>query len=41
MCCGERFWTVEGGVSLFANESDARQSLKHDLALEFTVAQHN
>ena len=33
MCCGERFWTVEGSVNLFRDESMARQMVKTELAL--------
>jgi len=41
MCCGERFWTVEGNVNLFCDESMARQLVKKELALEFTATRNN
>lgn len=41
MCCGERFWTVEGNVNLFRDESLARQLVKKELALEFTATRNN
>lgn len=41
MCCGERFWTVEGNVSLFQDESEARSANKKKLALEFSSASNN
>lgn len=41
MCCGERFWTVEGNVKLFKDESAVRQVLKKQLALEFSATRKN
>ena len=41
MCCGERFWTVEGNVNLFCDESTARQLVKKELTLEFTATRNN
>jgi hypothetical protein len=41
MCCGDRFWTVEGSVSLFRDESEARQVLKKEFAMEFSITHHN
>lgn len=41
MCCGERFWTVEGNVNLFNNETAARQVVRKQVALEFSAAHPN
>lgn len=41
MCCGDRFWTVEGSVSLFRDENEARKLLKKELALEFSAPRNN
>ena len=41
MCCGERFWTVEGSVQLFADESMARQLLKKETGMELSIMRHN
>ena len=41
LCCGERFWTIEGNVDLFRDESLARRALKKELTLEFSAARNN
>jgi len=41
LCCGERFWTVEGSVDLFQDESDARKAIKKELAIQFSSATRN
>lgn len=41
LCCGERFWTVEGTVKLFKDESSAREVLKQELKLEFSATRKN
>jgi hypothetical protein len=41
LCCGERFWTIEGSVDLFRDESAARQAISKELTLEFSAARRN
>jgi hypothetical protein len=41
LCCGERFWTIQGSVDLFRDESSVRLALKKELTLEFTSARNN
>ena len=37
MCCGERFWTIEGNVSLLQNELDARKLAKDSISSEHST----
>lgn len=41
MCCGERFWTVEGSVGLISNPFDLELVLKKELALEASLLPRN
>ena len=41
MCCGERFWMVEGNVKLFKDQSMVEQILKQEMSLEFSATQKN
>lgn len=41
MCCGERFWTVEGSVRLFSDESAALAATMRELTLELFSASNN
>lgn len=41
MCCGERFWTVEGSVELFSSPFDLEMALKKELALEASLLPKN
>lgn len=41
MCCGERFWTLEGEAKLFNTEAQVRASVKSHLAKPaYTSAAH-
>lgn len=41
MCCGDRFWTVEGSVQLFNSQLDLQLALKKEMALEFSSLRKN
>lgn len=42
MCCGERFWMVEGNVDLFQDESVALKALKKEIPVEYSAtSRHN
>lgn len=41
MCCGERFWTIEGETKMFDCEAQVRASLKSHLALKAPAAHQN
>lgn len=41
MCCGERFWMVEGNVKLFKDQSMIEQILKQEMTLEFSATRKN
>lgn len=41
MCCGERFWTIDGEAKLFDSEAQVRASVKKSPAPVFTSAAHH
>ena len=38
MCCGERFWTVEGNVDLFRNQHEVLAALKGQKAIQVELS---
>lgn len=38
MCCGERFWMVEGNVDLFRNQNEMLSVLKNETAIQVELS---
>ena len=40
MCCGERFWTIQGSVDLFKDQSLAFKALSAQIPAETSSSAH-
>lgn len=41
LCCGERFWTIEGSVALYKDEVSANRASKPLVTAEYSAVSHH